>query len=258
MAAKAVPVTQQAAPALSERGMLALQAAEILQAMYMAAAYHDDGGPRTKNNTHFDVVDRLLGLLLAPEHHERGAADPECGDIHEHLTQIADEMQAGASLMDERPLANLTAPMQAMYAAIAHRAADYADRLFVAYSTGAIEELRRLLTFAGMRPFRDRPQPPIRRVEKEEAPANELNREQLSSVLEHVATSANMLDDLLTRVPQIEGVPIEAQSIVSMAQFMIRQIGAAADQATGSWIVGGLNEWNCGSDFAELGKAGAA
>ncbi|QIL69591.1 hypothetical protein G7048_03910 [Diaphorobacter sp. HDW4B] len=163
--AVSLPVAQQA-PAQSERDTLALQVAEILQTMYMAAAYYDDGGPRTNNNTHFDVVDHLLGLLLAPEHHERGEADPECGDIHEHLTQIADELQDGASLMDEHPLANLAAPMQAMYAAMAHRAAEYADRLFMAYCADSLDDLRHLTTFAGMRPFRDRPQPSIRRVEE--------------------------------------------------------------------------------------------
>lgn len=255
----AVPVAQQA-PVTNEGDKLALKAAEILQTMYMAAAYHDDGGPHTKDNSHFNVVDHLLGLLLAPECHERCAADPECGDIHEHLTQIADELQYGASLMDKRPLANLDAPMQSMYAAMAHRASDYADRLFSAYSglPGTLEDLRHLTTFAGMRPFRERPQPPIRRVEAESTPANELNRKQLVRVLEHVATSISLMDDLLMQAVQMEDIPREVLNLISWAEFMARQIGAAADQATGSWIVGGLNEWNCGSDFAQLGKAGTA
>ncbi|QIL71634.1 hypothetical protein G7048_15500 [Diaphorobacter sp. HDW4B] len=250
-------VTQQA-PAQSERDTLALQVAEILQTMFMAAAYNDNDGPRELHNSHLNAVDHLLDLLLAPECHDRASEDPAFGETREHLALIASELEFAAVLMEERELSGVPLPAQTAYGAIVRHAAEYADRLFMAYCADSLDDLRHLTSFAGMRPFRDRPQPPIRRVEQEDEVANELNREQLASVLEHVATSANLLNDLLTRVPQIEGVPSEVQSLVSMAQFMIRQIGAAADQATGSWIVGGLNEWNCGSDFAQLGKAGAA
>lgn len=258
-AAMAVPAAQQA-PAHSEGDTLALQAAELLQTMFMAATYTDDGDSRELHNTHVNRADQLICLLIAPELHERDSGDPVEGDIHPHLALISSELEFAADLMEERALPGLTAPIQSAYGAILRHAAEFADRLFVAYSglPSTLNTLRELTTFAGMRPFRDRPQPPIRRVEQHEAPTNELNREQLVSVLEHVADSASLLDEVLMQISHVDNVAREAINLVSIATFMNRQIGAAADQATGSRIIGDLNDWNCGSGFAQLGKAGEA
>lgn len=258
-AAMAVPAAQQA-PAHSEGDTLALQAAELLQTMFMAATYTDDGDSRELHNTHVNRADQLICLLIAPELHERDSGDPVEGDIHPHLALISSELEFAADLIEEREIQGMASPVQATYIAIIRHAAEYADRLFSAYSglPGTLEDLRALGTFAGMRPFRDRPQPPIRRVEQHEAPTNELNREQLVSVLEHVADSASLLDEVLMQISHVDNIAREAINLVSIATFMNRQIGAAADQATGSRIIGDLNDWNCGSGFAKLGKAGEA
>lgn len=257
-AAMAAPVTQQAPVCIGDQ--LAIQAAENLQDIVIATIYNDEGETRELHNTHFSVVDRVLGLLLAPEFHERSETDPERDDVVAHLAVIASELSSAVDVMLEREITGVTLPMQVALSSSALQAANYAARLHSAYAglPATLEDLHELTTFAGMRPFRERPQPPIRRVEAESTPANELNRKQLVRVLEHVATSISLMDDLLMQAVQMEGIPREVLNLISWAEFMARQIGAAADQATGSWIVGGLNEWNCGSDFAQLGKVGAA
>ncbi len=164
-ATKAAPAAPQL-PRQSEGDALALQAAEILQTMFMAAAYNDNEGPRELHNSHLNAVDHLLGLLLAPEHHERDSADPALGETGEHLSLISSELAFAADLMEERELPGVPLPAQAAYGAIVRHAAEYADRLFMAYCADSLDDLRHLTTFAGMRPFRDRPQPPIRRVEE--------------------------------------------------------------------------------------------
>ena len=60
-ATKAAPAAPQL-PRQSEGDALALQAAEILQTMFMAAAYNDNEGPRELHNSHLNAVDHLLGL----------------------------------------------------------------------------------------------------------------------------------------------------------------------------------------------------
>jgi hypothetical protein len=152
-----IPVmAHQPEPLQSEADKLALQAAEILQTMVMSVAYGHNDEHRALPNAHLDEADRLLGRLL----------DSEEGDILTHLAKIYTELEGASWVMEGSEIPGITLPVHLILVGTTRQAFDFADRLFLAYKNlpGTLEDLRALTTFAGAKPFHNRPQPPIRRV----------------------------------------------------------------------------------------------
>lgn len=104
---------------------------------------------------------------------------------------------------------------------------------------------------AGARQFRDRPAPPIRRVD-ESAPARGYSRAQMLCVLEFIAGAAHTSQHLLMLAQQSDEL-FEIQRMVDGVELVMRQIGGAADAASGSCIVGDFASWNCGPTFPRTG-----
>ncbi|MGE8319071.1 MAG: hypothetical protein ACN6O3_10020 [Comamonas sp.] len=154
-------------PTRSEGDVLALKAAETLQTMVMSVMYDNDSTPRELENSHFEEVVHLLGRLLDPSNHERDRLDPDEGDVLGHLREISEEISYACNRVDEvGSISSVTLPMQVVLTNTLYYAEKLADRICRAYEglPGTLEELRALTTFAGAKPYRDRPTPPIRRA----------------------------------------------------------------------------------------------
>lgn len=112
---------------------------------------------------------------------------------------------------------------------------------------------------AGQRQYRQRPTPPIRRVEEESEGLGPtaLTRKQLLTVLEVAASNLATIDNILMQA-QTEKDSWALAGLVDAAQALSRHCGGMVDTAAGEAVRGGHNYWNFGPNFADLGKAGAA
>ncbi|MFT4266913.1 MAG: hypothetical protein QM586_06800 [Xenophilus sp.] len=85
---------------------------------------------------------------------------------------------------------------------------------------------------------------------------------QYRSVLEHIATRAGVLHQLLLLMQRgFEGGDMDRYNVsvvLDAAEALACTIGAVADDASGGGVRGTAEEWHCGASFAERGKAGAA
>jgi len=249
------------APARSEGDALALEAAEILQTLVVAVLYNESDDPRPGfNGPHAGDVDHYMLRLLSPDIQKRDDADPEEGDILDHLALISSNLEAMIDVAD-RDLAASTAGGRVLARAILDHAFEYAYRLFIAYKNlpGSLEDLRALTTYAGARPFRDRPQPPIRRVgadDEYDGPCS-LTKSQLLMAMETAAGDLDTINQLLMQA-QAEQDDASAWLFVNAAQALTRHCGGMVDAAAGESILGGHDRWNFGPNFATAGKAGAA
>lgn len=97
-------------------------------------------------------------------------------------------------------------------------------------------------------------QPQTRRAVQEDVPPAGLNHAQLVRILNHIAATANLLDNLLTDVSMFSGLPSQVQNLVESSIYITRGLGAIADEAAQSHVVGGLNEWHLGPNFCMLSK----
>lgn len=157
---------QQPYSASSEGDVLALKAAETLRTVVMNVTHDHQNKPRDLKNSHLEEVGHLLGRLLDPNRHERHDLDPVDGDILGHLEEIANELTFACQRMDETGgSAGETVPVQLILAGTLNQADGLANRITHAYKflPGTLDELRSLTTFAGAKPHRERPTPPIRR-----------------------------------------------------------------------------------------------
>lgn len=150
-----------------------------------------------------------------------------------------------------------TVPVAAATAALLEHIDQYAERLHSAISglPASLEDLRALTTFAGIKTFRDRPTPPIRRVEQ--APPGKTHA-QLRRILEFVAQQAGTVNELLMQMQTDSKISYESQVLLGGAQAITQYIGAAADDALGGEIVGDFERWTYGPNFADAGKGASA
>ncbi|MEJ5128182.1 hypothetical protein WH367_19235 [Comamonas sp. MYb21] len=144
-------------------------------------------------------------------------------------------------------------PVAIATAAVLEHIDQYAERLHAAIAglPGTLEALRALTTFAGIRTFRDRPMPPIRRIEP--PPLGKTHAQQ-RRVLEFVAQQAGTVNELLMQMQADSKIGYESQVLLGGAQAITQYIGAAADDALGGDIVGDFERWTYGPNFAEAGK----
>jgi hypothetical protein len=181
----------------------------------------------------------------------------------EALSNVADSSDAlhraaaltyGALSMQkaERPGSEATAVIEAVYTALNSASISYgcSEDGCVALANG----IR-----AGQRQFRDRPSPPIRRMEEESeiTGPNALTRKQLLCVLEVAASNLATIDNILMQA-QAEPDSWALSGLVDAAQALARHCGGMVDTAAGEAILGGHDRWNYGPNFTDLGKAGAA
>ncbi|MEJ5031495.1 hypothetical protein [Comamonas sp. MYb69] len=150
-----------------------------------------------------------------------------------------------------------TVPVAAATAALLEHIDQYAERLHSAISglPASLEDLRTLTTFAGIKTFRDRPTPPIRRVEQ--APPGKTHA-QLRRILEFVAQQAGTVNELLMQMQADSKISYESQVLLGGAQALTQYIGAAADDALGGDIVGDFERWTYGPNFADADKGASA
>lgn len=181
----------------------------------------------------------------------------------EALSNVADSSDAlhraaaltyGALSMQkaERPGSEATAVIEAVYTALNSASISYgfSEEGCVALANG----IR-----AGQRQFRDRPSPPIRRVEadSEDMGRSALTRKQLLCVLEVAANNLSTINNILM-LAQEEPEAFAVAGLIDAAQALTRHSGGMVDAAAGEAILGGHDRWNFGPNFADLGKAGAA
>lgn len=107
---------------------------------------------------------------------------------------------------------------------------------------------------AGQRQYRDRPTPPIRRVEETAPQAKGYSHAQMKSALEFVAGAAGNLRDLLM-MAQTADEDWEVHRLVNAAELLAGHIGASADVAVGALVTGDLERWNYGPNFRAAGGA---
>lgn len=120
---------------------------------------------------------------------------------------------------------------------------------------GTIEELRALTTYAGAKPYRDRPRPPIRR-EPVKAKAGQLTRAQLLAFVETMAGSLGTLNETLM-MAQTADADWQRERLLDAGQLMAQSLGAMADHMAGSDINGSIGRWMCGPSFDEMGRSAA-
>jgi hypothetical protein len=151
-----------------------------------------------------------------------------------------------------------TVPVAIASAALLGHIDGFASHLHQAIAglPSTLEDLRALTTFAGIKTFRDRPTPPIRRVEQ--APPPGKTHAQQRRVLEFVAQQAGTVNELLMQMQADSKISYESQVLLGGAQALTQYIGAAADDALGGDIVGDFERWTYGPNFANAGKGAAA
>lgn len=254
---KVVSPATPSKPSLSEADKLALQAAAIAGKLVQSVVE----GPRGSSFSGFDelVVADSLFLTLAqwnePDGHERYANDT----IPDLLAQAS--VNVAKALSGVLGTDDCDAGEQLERAVLLEAAHDHMGLLTSAINglPGTLESLRALTTFAGVRQYRDRPSPPIRRVEDdaEDMGRSALTRKQLLCVLEVAANNLSTINTILM-LAQEEPESFAVAGLIDAAQALTRHCGGMVDTAAGEAILGGHDRWNFGPNFADLGKAGAA
>ncbi len=194
--------------------------------------------------------DTVLYNLLNPEESD----SPQMGTLAS-LVMLRQCVQNTFACLEAA--AGPTVPVAVATAALLEHIDQYAERLHSAIAglPGTLEDLRALTTFAGIKTFRDRPTPPIRRVEQ--APPGKTHA-QLRRVLEFVAQQAGNVNEMLMLMQADSKISYDSQVLLGGAQAITQYIGAAADDALGGDIVGDFERWTYGPNFADSGKGASA
>lgn len=195
--------------------------------------------------------DTVLFNLLNPEESD----SPQIGTL-ESLVVLSQCVQNTFACLEAA--SGPTVPVAIASAALLGHIDGFASHLHQAIAglPSTLEDLRALTTFAGIKTFRDRPTPPIRRVEQ--APPPGKTHAQQRRVLEFVAQQAGTANELLMQMQADPTISYESQVLLGGAQALTQYIGAAADDALGGYVVGDFERWTYGPNFADAGKGAAA
>ncbi len=195
--------------------------------------------------------DTVLFNLLNPEESD----SPQIGAL-ESLVMLRQQVQNTFACLEAA--SGPTVPVDIASAALLEHIDGFAAQLHPAIAglPGTLEDLRALTTFAGIKTFRDRPTPPIRRVEQ--APPPGKTHAQQRRVLEFVAQQAGTVNELLMQMQADSKISYDSQVLLGGAQAITQYIGAAADDALGGDIVGDFERWTYGPNFADAGKGASA
>ena len=116
-----------------------------------------------------------------------------------------------------------------------------------------LEDLRALTTYAGAKPYRNRPTPPIRRDPAASQEPGKLSRAQLQLFMEQIAGGLSTANDILMMAQSGDEEYVRTRSL-NAGQLMVQSLGAIADHACGSEIQGSIGRWMCGPFFDDLGE----
>ena len=236
--AQSAPVTAPAAPAVPETSPIT--ADEALVAAVLAEQLRAICDARWQEMTVYG--NELLEIAIA----SLGDLRDGCAEFHRAAAAVYGALN---SEREDRPCGPVIPELEQAFAALNSAAVSYG------FSEGGCEALANGIR-AGQRQFRDRPSPPIRRMEEEE-PSDGYSRAQLKSALEFVAGAADSVSNILILSQSADGRR-EAAQLVEAAEIMVRHIGASADAAVGVTVIGNMERWTYGPNFADLGKDGAA
>ena len=141
-------------------------------------------------------------------------------------------------------------------AGLQEHADQFAQRLFAAIGglPATLEDLRVLTTYAGAKPYRNRPTPPIRREPAATLEPGLLSRGQLQRFMEELAGGLSTINQTL-QMAQTCDEDWQRQRLLDAGQLMVQSLGAIADHASGSSVGGSIGDWMCGPFFDELGDA---
>ena len=250
--------TQKPAPArhsdvvATEADALAKKAAASLFYMVLNTTYC--GAVERDRCPHMDRASVLLGHLEQPDVYE---VDDEEGLDTSSMTSMLGYINNGLETAREQfnPDACTSAGEAAFVSMLIDHAEDFSGRLCVAYAKAKhdLGELRAMTTYAGAKPFRDRPTPPIRREpEVAQEVGVTFSRAQLAAVLEVVAGNMATLGSILAMALTSDG-EWERSNLISAAQSITTSIGSVADHAVGDSVIGDIGRWHGGPKFHDLG-----
>lgn len=181
----------------------------------------------------------------------------ECESPRQPLDGIAlirHHLESVGTCLDAAP--SELVPTAISAAGLLEHADQFAQRLFSAIGglPGTLEDLRTLTTYAGAKPYRNRPTPPIRRDPAATLEPGLLSRAQLQLFMEQVAGGLGTVNQTL-QMAQTSDEDWQRQRLLDAGQLMVQSLGAIADHASGSTIAGSIGSWVCGPFFDELGDA---
>lgn len=203
---------------------------------------------------HLDRAVRILG-------HLEGSVADELEDIPgldaSSLADMLSHINNNLELAREQfnPDACTSAGEAAFVSMLIDHAEDFSGRLCVAYAKAKhdLGELRAMTTYAGAKPFRDRPTPPIRREpEAAQEVGVTFSRAQLAAVLEVVAGNMATLGSILAMALTSDG-EWERLNLISAAQSITTSVGSVAAHAVGDSVIGDIGRWHGGPNFHDLG-----
>lgn len=258
---KVVSPATPSKPSLSEADQFALQAAAIVGKLVQSVVE----GPRGSSFSGFDelVAADSIFLMLAqwnePDGHERYPDDTiqdllaqASVNVAKALSRVlgADDCDAGERLERAVLLEAAHDQMGLLTSAI--------DGL-----PGTLERLRALTTFAGVRQYRDRPTPPIRRVdEQSQLQAGYHHRPgDIQTVFETLATQCEAVRDfsvdIRSRLQGDSGSVVEACNDLIIVQHMVAFMGSMCEEMRGGAgaMIGGPAAWATMDGIQDIGGA---
>lgn len=263
---KAAPSPAPTQPPLSEGDKLALEAAQVLVGILDNLLHPSYGSSLCHlRNFHLEEADHLLNLLVAPEDQMRSVEDPVAADILDHLTRISSALESAEEVAHLRDIPGYVPSEQALATAVISFANDFAERLFLAYKNlpGSLADLRTLTTSAGARQFRERPTPPIRRVDQQSgAQAGYHHRpHDIQRVFETLETQCEALRDfsvdIRARLQGESGGVVQACNDLTIIQHMAAFMGSMCEEMSGETggFIGGPAAWATMDGIEAIGGA---
>jgi hypothetical protein len=245
---------------MSESDKLALEAAQVLVGILGNLFHPRDGSSlRHLSNLHLEEADRLLNLLVAPEDQMRDVEDPVAADILDHLARISSALESAEEVAHLRDIPGYVPSEQALATAVISFSNDFAERLFLAYKNlpGSLADLRTLTTSAGARQFRDRPTPPIRRVD---TGGHRHRARDVQLAFETLATQCEAIRDFSVDIRarlQEEGSIVQACNDLTIIQHMVAFMGSVCEEMGGGMgsFIGGPASWATMEGIEAIGGA---
>lgn len=210
------------------------------------------GSDRVPGSMHIAEADGLLVDLATTS--EQWAANCEGPQrfVPDLLQQSLEELGYAATMLDKDSTGQ--AGEKVALKLLVHHALEAVRELRAAYLglPGTWEDLRAQPAFSSMRPFRDRPQPPIRRVEQDTS--GDLTVRQYKIVLERVAGHAYDLHGLLNKTCFL-GAAESDIAMLKAAELLSGFLAGMADAAIGGEVCGGHEGMQYGNSFLNGGAA---
>lgn len=258
---KVAPYATPSKPSLSEGDQLALQAAAIVGKLVQSVVE----GPHGSDFAGFDEVNEAdsIFLTLAQWNDTDGHERFEDDTIHDLLAQASVSLaKAFAEVLGAE---NCDAGERLERAVLLEAAHDRMVSLTSAIDglPSTLESLRAMTTFAGARQYRDRPAPPIRRVDEpsQSQAGYRHSPRDIQSVFETLATQCEAVRDfsvdIRSRLQGESGSVVEACNDLTIVQHMVAFMGSMCEEMRGSAdaVIGGPAAWGTMDGIESIGGA---